>query len=404
MSYKEIIARILVVEDIEDDLKAIKMYLERISQDTLSALGICKLEIDIATSANEAIDYLSVAGKTRCLYDLSLNDLGLPEKNGDKADDEESTIHGLKVIEQSMTNKVVRKAIVVSGFHNPKLVINSFRLGAIDFIIKKVTMVQLQAQVINCLKHVLIERSEDIINERIRHLIRYAQLVLAHYLTVPFSTFVNSTARTTSEVEIYARERYGLDPERDAQDGLMRQLRLQREAISQASRSWSERQDELFASEERPREESVEELLEQIGETLLPCLAVKRTSLQLDFPEFGKSTVLTFQRDVQSVLKEIILGGLAELQDYSNSQKIDVTLDQGDGQVAVRFEDNLQPIKEELAEKINAGNGIVFDPDFGRSWGLSIAQHVAKRGGGELSVEPKTDGNIIIYRIPLCHA
>ncbi|MGZ8845797.1 MAG: hypothetical protein ACXW3C_04975, partial [Pyrinomonadaceae bacterium] len=56
---------------------------------------------------------------------------------------------------------------------------------------------------------------------------------------------------------------------------------------------------------------------------------------------------------------------------------------------------------EKQVQAINSGQRIIPDANFGRAWGLSVAQHVAMRGGGELKLTSKRGKNIVTYYIPL---
>lgn len=389
--------RILIVEDNPAQARAMELSLISASRDLSSLVGILPFEIDKAASVNGARKYLDAAERP---YDICLLDLSLPENDKESR---ENPRGGYDIIRHIAQTRTAKRVIIVSVFNEYKYVIEAFRGGAFDFITKPYEEDALRAQVVNCLRNLLAKESASIFDQRVKGLIPHAEKGLAHYFTQTFSTLLNSTLRATAEIERYAHEHYGLDLERNEQDGLMRQLRQHRESTTKAREDWLKRQENLFSDDEMAQKESVEVLLNQTNETLLPCLTVKRMQLFLDLPQLGQSTVLTFQQDVQAVLKEIILGGLSELPDYGEPHRMAVTMIPNDRRAIIRFEDDLEPIPKEIAEKINEGYSIVSDPQFGRRWGLSIAQHIALRGGGDLLIEPQLRGNIITYRIPLCH-
>ena len=360
--------------------------------------GILPFKIDKTASVTGARECLDAAERP---YDICMLDLSLPQNDKESRENQRG---GYEVIEHIAKTGAAKRVIVVSVFNEYKHVIEAFRGGAFDFITKPYEADTLRAQVLNCLRNLLAKESASILDGRIKELLPHAEKGLAHYFTQTFSALLNSTLRATGEIEHYAREHYGLDLVRNEQDGLMRQLRLHRESTSKAREDWLKRQADLFTDDEVARQESTEELLYRTNETLLPCLTVKRTQLLLDLPPSGSSTVLTFQQDVHAVLKEIVLGGLSELPDYGDSHRIEATIVPNDRRAIIRFQDDLEPIPKEDANKINEGYSIVSDPQFGRRWGLSIAQHIALRGGGDLVVEPQARGNIITYRTPLYHA
>jgi hypothetical protein len=302
-----------------------------------------------------------------------------------------------------MKTGIVKRVIVISQVREYEPVVKAFRGGAFDFIGKPYNKEVLQNQILNCMSRLIKSESDQIFDDRFKHLIPYAEKGLIHRFTATFSTLMNSVTNATGEIEKYARERYGIDPERDLQDALIQQLRGHKESVSKARQEWTKLQALSSGSDENPQTESIEDMLNEINQKLLPCLTVKKTRLLIDLPESSWPPILTFQQDVQAVLKEIIIGGLSELPDYGDENNIKVSIAPDEMRVVVRLEDDLAPIAQEDADRINEGYTIVPDPKLGRKWGLSVAQHIALRGGGELILEPKTHGNIITYRIPLAH-
>jgi len=401
--HPQIEPRILIVEDDPDQSRAIELLLSS-EVEIFNHLGTSQFKIDKAASVSEAMAYLNEAEASQMPYHLCSLDLSLPQKAGEG---KENPRAGYTILEHVMKTHTAKRVIVVSVFSQYKYVINAFRGGAVDFIEKPYDEDILVAQVLNCLKRLLAEESGSILDERIKSLIPHAEKGLAHRFTATFSTLINSVTRAASEIERYARERYGLDLERDAQDALMRQLRAHGESVAKAGREWARLQAQPSDNDERPQVEQIEDLLARISQDLLPCLTAKKTRLFLDLPQPGELPVLTFQQDVQIVLKEIIIGGLSEFLDYGDPHNIKVSVKRDDTQAVVRFEDDLERIPPDDAEKINEGYSIVPDPELGRKWGLSVAQHIALRGGGELIVnkelmeKPTPRGNIIAYRIPL---
>lgn len=400
-THLQITPRILIVEDNSAQSRAMELSLTSASRALAGFFGVLPFQIEKAFSVNSAKTCLDAAVEAGRPYDICMLDLSLPRNDNGSLEDPRG---GYEIIEHVAKTRASKRIIVVSVFSEYKYVIEAFRGGAFDFITKPYEEDALRAQVLNCLQNLLAKESATIFDERIKGLIPHAEKGLAHYFTQTFSALLNSTLRTTGEIERYALEHFGLDRERNEQDGLMRQLRVHRESTAKAREDWLKRQAALFAEEEIAGQESVQALLRRINQSLLPSLTVKRTHLLLNLPPGEETAVLTFQQDVQAVLLEILLGGLSELPAYGEPRKMEVTVSADDRRAVVRFQDDLQPIPKEDSNKINEGYSIVSDPQFGRRWGLSIAQHIALRGGGELVVEPQPDGNVITYRIPLYHA
>ena len=157
----------------------------------------------------------------------------------------------------------------------------------------------------------------------------------------------------------------------------------------------------------QPTTETIESLLASIQENLSPCQFVKNMSINMGFSQTGQTSVLSFHDDVRMVLQEIIAGALSTLTDYGNEYAIDITMRVRDGQAEMQFYDNFkQQIAREDAQAINGGFSVGSNHGptrFGRAWGLSVAQHIALRGGGRLIVksESSLQGNVVTYFIPL---
>lgn|SRR5262245_18675175 len=391
--------RVLIVEDDEDQAEAMCWYLERIPDTVKRSYGIDEFKIDQAGSVSSALNLLSNAERYSLPYDMLLLDLVLPSNEGDLP---ESPVRGSVILECAMTTGAAKRVIMISVFNNYQSVAASFRGGAFDFISKPFEWEVLQTHVLNCWGHILTNESARILDQRIKGLIPYANLGLAHQFTSCFSTFLNLATRAVDNIERALTERLGIDFTVDSHDELTRHIRIHKEAGSKASKEWVKLQLYLSGGDERLQVEMVEDMLTGIREKLLPCLTIKKARLLLDPAQSSKAPVLTFQQDVQAVLTEIIVGGLSELPDGGEQRTINITIEKNESRVAVRFEDDLGPLSMEDAKAINEGYSAIPDPEFGRKWGLSVAQHIALRGGGELVIASQNNnGNSITYFIPI---
>jgi hypothetical protein len=245
----------------------------------------------------------------------------------------------------------------------------------------------------------LSTKSKRILAQRVNELIPYAEKGLAHRFTSSFSNLVRAVAHSSEDIERYARERYGLDRSRNGEDFLFSCLDSQEKSVAQVKREWNDLTAHLQAPNDSSRATPVSTLLKEINEDLLPCLAVKNMYLYLT--DNGSREVLTFENDVKAVLKEIIAGAAGSLKDFgAKKQSLKIKITNIDGQVKVTLEDRLGPIR--AANLINQGAIIAPLPEnFDRAWGLSVVQHIAKRGGGRIEIEPRRGGGSIVnYFIP----
>jgi response regulator of citrate/malate metabolism len=387
------IPRILVIEDKSVIRRKLLRFLV-IPEDKMQQSGICKLKIEEADSVSKTKRLLD----SSCPYDLVLLDLRLPD---DKEDDgTESLDNGHNLLHFIKESQTAKGVLVVSDRRDYENVRASFRGGALDYIAKPITDEQsFQSVVLNALERLMAEESNHILNQRIRDLVAYAEIGLAHSFKNVFSRLLQEVTEAADGIEKYARERFGLDKEKDPYDSLILKLRAHKKAVTQARQNWAGLQAELARGDKALNNDFVGKTLRSLKENLLSCLVVKYVTL--DPPDFDEKPVLSFEKDVEVVLREIIVGALSELPDYGKERHIKISFTTRDTRAEVRFEDDLDPIPEEKMDTINQGQRIIPDAKFGRAWGLSVAQLVALRGGGELKVKTERGRNIVTYYIPL---
>lgn len=386
--------RILVIEDkiiVRNDMLR---CLQRIPSNLKEKYGISDFEIYEADSVAGAERFLREA---KIPFDLVLLDLHLPKKPDDGIADIDNGQYLLGVINESGKAK---GTIIVSAFPEYKNVIDSIRGGALDFVAKGSPFeMTLQPSVLNALARLVAEESERLLNQRVRDLVAYAEIGLAHSFKLVFTGLLQGVTEAADGIEKYVRERYGLDREKDPNDSLLLKLRAHHKAVAQARQDWAGLQAELARGATTMEAGYVGQMLRDIQEGLRPCLVVKHVAL--DPPDFEEKPVMTFEKDVEVVLREIVAGALSELPNYGKEPHIKVGFSTEDIRARVRFEDTLDPIPAEMMKAINEGRRIIPDAKFGRVWGLSVAQHVALRGGGELHVTTERGRNVVTYQIPL---
>jgi CheY-like chemotaxis protein len=394
---------ILVVEHEEDMLQANEDYINQIEKVKKESAGINKFIIDKAISIEVALEKLSQRIKSP--YSMVLLDMSFPDATTRRSESgnyvtqgtREKEFRGYEVLDFVRTAGAADAVIVVSAYTEnlPEV----FRRGASDFIIKPRSTEELQGRVLTCWSRLLLNKSQQVLGERISDLVPYAEKGLAHRFSTCFSSLVRTVAHTSEDMERYMRERYGLDRRKDSEDFFFTCLNSEEDSITTAKREWAALKAPLQSADESSRAAKVETLLQDIHQSLLPCLTVKNVTL--DFLDEGAPEILTFEDDVQVILKEIIVGAASKLPDFNEAKKvIAIKVESADGQVKVRCTDDLEPIAPELAKSVNEGSTISPVLRFGREWGLSVVQHIAMRGGGRLEIDPQADGNIVTYFIP----
>lgn len=401
--------KILAVEDKLRHYQNLVAILKGISSKEQSDWGIDSLEFTHALSATEAFAKLEAAVLDP--FDILVLDLKIPDELGGIEDAD----NGFKVLNFARKVRATKQTVIYTQHLSDPYILTALREGANDFIAKpqpgNVDEQELQTRFVSCWQRVLENDSAGLLEQRIKDLVPFAEAGLAQRFTACFSSFLQKVAHNAEDVEHYATRRFGLDPEKDSQDYLIRCLKNQDDELKAAQKSWVTLNADLmngYGDALTPI--PLDTLLHTIQEKWSPCLRVKNTSLQKKFKGTGQTGVLTFQDDVRVIVQEIMAGALSALPDFGAPHEIKISVQVNDNQAAIKFSDDLvsddleQRISESDAKAINDGS--IVGPDhgsrrFGRAWGLSVAQHLALRGGGRLIVQPEPTGNVITYFAPL---
>jgi DNA-binding response OmpR family regulator len=384
-------SRILVVEDEPPYMDYVRNCLVNVTQDEKEQRGVSGFEVYEAESVEEAERLLKEAEDP---FDLVLLDLRLPMRRGEFI----NLDHGRALLHSIRESKKAKGVVIMSAFHEYNLVIEGFHAGALDYVAKPLDET-LSTTILNALSRLLSEESARIINRRVRDLVAYAEVGLVHSFKVVFKNLDDGVTKAADDIERYARERFRLDKDSNPNDSLILQLQAHRKVISKARRDWARLQSELTAGGKDYDVGQLGRMLRVIRDSLRPCLAVKRVSLELT--RFDEKSVMTFEKDVEAVLREVVVGALSELPDYGRQSQITVRVSTEDTLAVVRFVDRFEPIPAGKVNAVNERQRVLPDAEFGRAWGLSVAQHVALRGGGSLNVGAEGGENLITYKIPM---
>ena len=397
------ILRVFSIEDDPDWMRGIESALKEIPPNTQKRYGITSIDLTQAGSKEEALELLNRAKGEDRLPDVMILDLEIP--CGRAKDSVPDDRVGIEVLKEAQKIGVVKEVLVYSVYGEKyELAVETFSGGAIDFA-AKATVVgeELLARVLASGTRLLARENARLLEQRLKDLVPYAEIGLAHRLGACFSRFVQSVVNETEGLAEGLKERWGLDVRRDSQDAMVGHVLEMQGAIKQSQRDWTDIVSPLIGRQEVSESCVVEAALGEVRDHLAPSLAVNHVKLAGDWE--GETVVRTFRDgadDVKVVLKEIVLGALCEESPVAPpGGTIDVKVTPKDGYARVQFKDSLARIDDRLALAINRGVIIPPGRTFGRGWGLSVARHLAKRGGGKLKVEPNENGNVITYWIPL---
>jgi hypothetical protein len=246
-------------------------------------------------------------------------------------------------------------------------------------------------------------KNAEILAHRIRHLAPYSERNIVYALGLRFSQCLQEISRATAALENELSRRFSVDCENDIDNPLVQQLRAISHSLKSGRGDWAEMQSSLGLGRlASPKPLKVQDIIDDIRERLSPCRIFK----EADFQDSGveDETIISFGNEVNAILSEMILGGLADLESHPEGYVLRLSSQAEGNWVEVTLRDNLTSLSPEEVARINDGVGVPLGEHFGRAWGLSVMQHVAVQGGGRLTVETIGGGNTIRYRIPRAHA
>lgn len=401
--------KILIVENEEFTLERLILIIRQINPDELQRHGIQDFDVETAKSVSEAMQLLREALAASVPFDILLLDLKLPKLPPSLTEPSiEDPNLGLDIIKFARESGAAKQIVVCSAFPDYNYVAPAFRLGAIDFVSKKEEKGVLQRSILAAWDRILSEESGSTFEQRFKELVPYAQKGVAYWLSGCFSRLVQSIAHELEGTKSDFGDRLGLDIDRDKTDPLVSHLLAIQLSLNSAITEWSSLQENFSVKEGMAKEVVVEDALREVIRDVLPTLTLKRAVIEIRGDE--STRVICFSQDVTTILRELLIGGLIREPDRSGLAEdvyvppaITIEIRKGDTNAEVRFQDNLEPINNAVAQSINSGFNVTLNGDFGRPWGLSVAQHAALRGGGRLFIQTSNKGNLISYFIPLAN-
>lgn len=387
--------RVLIVEDNSAQLDHLALQIGRLDEKQKAEVGIGEVEVTKASDAAEARQLLQAAARAAMPYDLLLLDLALPKDQGGG----EIPERGLDLLRIAREQNAAREIIIVSAFLGfEQYLASSYHGGATDFISKPYKKEELQRRVLNAgrlLREQYLSKRQKLLDTREQTLSAYAWKSMAYQFSAYFSRFIQDIVYESEALGSELSGRFGLDFTADADDALIQHQRGINDAVRGVRDKWAELQSD---DGDGDVELVVERELKKLVEEFPPCVAVKFAG-----PFDSTTRVISFQQSVEIILKEILVGGLSEAGDEIKTWAATVDVVVEEGMAKVNFEDSFPTIPDEAVAAINKGENIKPRQEWQRAWGLSIAQHIALRGGGRLIVAPREQGagNQITYLIPL---
>ncbi|MEP7337123.1 MAG: response regulator [Acidobacteriota bacterium] len=381
---------VLIVEDKEIILDDIELLIHGLDTAQRAEAGIERIEIDKANCIAAAEQFLQSAAERGSPYDLLLLDLSLPHNH----DDPDNVGGGLDLIIKATRLQAARQIIIVSANVNLDThIAESFKRGATDFIRKPYSPIELQRKILNAVRLLgerYLTKLRRLVDERIPVLSASVWKSTAHQFSSRIYDLIQAVVYESEEM------RAELNLGHARAEPLLKHLDEIGNAIEDARTALGTLRKGFGEDESLSEEIVIEREVQKLAEDLQPCVTVSLLPASS-----GETRVLSVHDNVQTVLKEILVGGLSEAANSTRTWRAEVEASSNDGLAAIRIRDDFAPIDAKAAARINEGEHIPPEGSCSRPWGLSLAQHIALRGGGRLIVEPQDAGNLITYLIPL---
>jgi|GEM_PF-3682406 len=392
--------RTLVVEDRDNHFNVLKVKLDKIGQ--ALQRQICKdasapaegrpfgkVILDRATNRDSARDMLSKAARSRP-YHLLLADLNITSDPESTQDDVQ---FGLEVLDFSRESGGARQVLAISAFPTET---EALRHRADDWISKLANEKDLQEKLLTAWNNIIAIECQDVLRCRLRWLLPQVQYIFTARFGKRFAQLLEGATQATRDLRSLLPERMLIDFDRDNQDPIVQEIDRLDCVVEKSKVEWN-----LLAGGggESPRVTPVrlEDQLSKAFEQIEP-LWIQRKA---DWRRLkGQTEVAAFGGNVESVLRELLMGPLLE-GPLPDARKIDITVTIDGGFANLMIQDSLPPMNVDDVQKINLGAALAPDEEFGRTWGLSVVNHTAVQGGGSIAVRSSASGNDVIYKIPL---
>jgi CheY-like chemotaxis protein len=401
--------RILIVEDEDESYGYISDILSTLRHDDFVKLGMSTIEVTRAASVEGAIAQLNGAAASHRPFDIMLLDLALPRQ------DEQKFVAGLKVglevLKDAQSKQSVRSVIALTMYN--QFILEAFRDGVNDFVDKNGMEKTLPERLALCWQAVVRSESERAFARRLRVLMPYAEQGLVYLFNTIFSKLSQSVAIGVRDIGDQLHDRFGLEwgqrvleSTEDIDDPLLAQLaRLMRDN-STAQRRWRDNMASMLVVD------AVELADVDLQETFFNLkaeveYAFLQKRVELVMGNFDGIRVRAFKSDFVTIIREITLGTIADIREPApneDARRVSISLESkpASGPVEVLWSDNFRNYDAREANAINSNWILKADERFGRSWGLSIAQHIAVRSEWSISIDVNspTSGTKVKFIVP----
>ncbi|HUT90069.1 MAG TPA: response regulator [Thermoguttaceae bacterium] len=375
------------------------MLLRTPPSDWSDGAGAMGFAVDEATSAEQARQRLDQAFRDKRPYDVILLDMQLPATERDAEDDKAFEEAGRKLL-TDIRASCDTAVVVLTGFPSPQNFIHAVREGAADFLAKPLASREDEKMLFTRLV-IAVGRTREAVHRKLRlqRLLwlkdhdrrsdheRFAKLVSEAMGRI--SDELHGLAETLSR-------RYGLDPNRDAEDPVCRHVAAVEEMGNDLARTICK----SIEQEEPARFEKVDvaaTMTEQIARAR-PCYLHRGVRLEWT-PSEAELQTKTFPEDLRLMVAELILGTL-ELAASESTVQLSSQRSEDGRDIVISATRSGKRVPKEVQKLLREGRWVRTQGN--SDWqGLSFLQRIANNIGARLDIKSSDERTVVSLRIPI---
>lgn len=219
--------RLLIIEDSMRTWERLKRVMESPPIHWFETTGRVAFQVDVATTAEEARRVLEVARKRGQPYEAVLLDLRLPGTQRDKQQGREGEEHGRDLL-KDITAESNTAVVILTGYPSTDNLIHAVKYGAMDFVLKPLETRDdermLFVRLVSAVGKTRQALHRSLRAERILRLKDHERTGERERLSRSVSEHTGRISDSVRQLSQLLLHRYGLDPTRDAEDPVCKQL------------------------------------------------------------------------------------------------------------------------------------------------------------------------------------
>lgn len=391
--------KLLIIEDKLSTLDRLKKVMESPPAQWFEQTGRIAFHVDVAITAEEARKCLAAANKRGQPYEVVLLDLSLPGTQEDVRHGVEEQHHGRSLLKE-ITSESDTAVVILTGHPDTENLIHAVQYGATDFVLKplatrddeRMLYVRLVAAVGKTRE--VVHRSLRF--ERLARLKDHDSKSHRDALSRFVSEHTSQISDSLRQLAQLLSRRFGVDPDRDAEDSICKQLTT----IGQAADRMKQFVFEKTPGEEDPsgfHSADVSAIVVKEIARARPCYLHRQVELHEEVSE--KLHTRTFPDDLRLIVAELLIGSL-EVSPEGTATEVSCEQSDDGRDIVVSLVRSGERVPKHVLRLLSKGEWRHKRPD-GKWRGLCFLQRVANNIGARLVLSNQGERQAVALRIPV---